>query len=209
MSSKPTSPKTPVASRIPAQKAIIYQSVFDALPDNGFIRESQLVQSPKRPGVPAPLPFSAPTLWRKVKAGTFPKPVKLSERVTAFNVGAVRAWMAAQAMVEGLVVTSTTHQEKAAAPSLKSASPPHGYSVPAHADDAASLNRPPTKKPPRKALGTPAARAAPDVCRLMRTDAQEAPASALSVAEPCDPPHSRQTPNQTADLPAQLGENNA
>lgn len=69
---------------------------FDALPDSAFIRESQLVQSPKRPGIPAPLPFSAPTLWRKVKAGTFPKPVKLSQRVTAWNIGAVRAWMAAQ-----------------------------------------------------------------------------------------------------------------
>lgn len=72
------------------------QSVFDTLPDSAFIRESQLVQSPKRPGIPAPLPFSAPTLWRKVKAGTFPKPVKLSQRVTAWNIGAVRAWMAAQ-----------------------------------------------------------------------------------------------------------------
>ena len=97
MSSKSTSPKTPIASSIPAQKAIIHQSVFDALPDSAYIRESQLVQSPKRPDTPAPLPFSAPTLWRKVKAGTFPKPSKLSERVTAWNVGAVRAWMTAQA----------------------------------------------------------------------------------------------------------------
>ncbi len=48
---------------------------FDTLPDSAFIRESQLVQSPKRPDTPAPLPFSAPTLWRKVKAGTFPAPV--------------------------------------------------------------------------------------------------------------------------------------
>jgi len=70
---------------------------FDRLPDGAFIREAQLVQSPKRPETPAPLPFSAPTLWRKVKAGTFPKPIKLSERVTAWNVGAVRAWLTAQA----------------------------------------------------------------------------------------------------------------
>ncbi|MDR3453572.1 MAG: AlpA family phage regulatory protein [Rhodoferax sp.] len=96
MSHKPTAPETPIASSIPAQTAIIHQSVFDALPDSAFIRESQLVQSPKRPETPAPLPFSAPTLWRKVKAGTFPKPSKLSERVTAWNVGAVRAWIAAQ-----------------------------------------------------------------------------------------------------------------
>lgn len=69
---------------------------FDALPDSAFIREAQLVQSPKRPDTPAPLPFSPVTLWRKCKAGTFPAPVKLSERVTAWNVGQVRAWMAAQ-----------------------------------------------------------------------------------------------------------------
>jgi len=67
---------------------------FDSLPDSAFIRESQLVQSPKRPHTPAPLPFSAPTLWRKVKAGTFPAPIKLSDRVTAWNVGSVRAWIA-------------------------------------------------------------------------------------------------------------------
>ena len=97
MSKKLTALKTPIASSIPAQKATIHQSVFDALPDSAYIRESQLVQSPKRPDTPAPLPFSAPTLWRKVKAGTFPKPSKLSERVTAWNVGAVRAWMTAQA----------------------------------------------------------------------------------------------------------------
>ena len=71
---------------------------FDELPDSAFIRESHLVQSPKRPGRPAPLPFSAPTLWRKVKAGTFPKPVKLSERITAFKVGEVRAWLNARSL---------------------------------------------------------------------------------------------------------------
>ena len=99
MSQQHTKPQTPVAPTAPAVKTPINQSVFDALPDSAYIRDSQLVQSPKRPGVPAPLPFSAPTLWRKVKAGTFPKPVKLSERVTGFQVGAVRAWMTAQASV--------------------------------------------------------------------------------------------------------------
>ncbi len=67
---------------------------FDHLPDEGYVREAQLVQSVKLPS--APIPFSAPTLWRKVKAGTFPKPVKLSERVTAWRVADVRAWMKVQ-----------------------------------------------------------------------------------------------------------------
>ena len=73
-----------------------YIPSFDALPDSAFIRESQLVQSPKRPTTPAPLPFSGPTLWRMVKSGKFPKPLKLSSRVTAWKVGDVRAWIEAQ-----------------------------------------------------------------------------------------------------------------
>lgn len=69
---------------------------FDALPDSAFIRESQLVQCPKRPGVPAPLPLCTPTLWRMEKAGTVLKAIELSERVTAWKVGFVRAWITAQ-----------------------------------------------------------------------------------------------------------------
>lgn len=76
------------------------RSTFDQLPDSAFIREAQLVQSPKRPDIPAPLPFSAPTLWRKVKAGTFPRPIKLSERITAWRVGEVRAWITAQTFAQ-------------------------------------------------------------------------------------------------------------
>lgn len=97
MSPKLKTAHTAIAAAIsttPASKPqAITPSVFDALPDSAFIRESQLVRSPKRPDTPAPLPFSAPTLWRKVKAGTFPKPVKLSERVTAWKVGDVRTWI--------------------------------------------------------------------------------------------------------------------
>jgi predicted DNA-binding transcriptional regulator AlpA len=71
---------------------------FDLLPDSAFIREAQLVQSHRRPNYPTLLPFSAATLWRKVKAGTFCKPYKLSDRVTAFKVGEVRAWITAQTL---------------------------------------------------------------------------------------------------------------
>ena len=83
-------------SPTPTGKEPAQLSVFDKLPDSAFIREAQLVTSPKRPEVAAPLPFSAPTLWRKVAAGDFPKPLKLSVRVTVWQVGAVRAWMAEQ-----------------------------------------------------------------------------------------------------------------
>lgn len=85
-----------VAPRVVAGQHSSVSPSFDSLPDSAFIRESQLVQSPKRPNAPAPLPFSAPTLWRKVKSRTFPQPVRLSERVTAWKVGEVRAWIEAQ-----------------------------------------------------------------------------------------------------------------
>jgi prophage regulatory protein len=55
------------------------------LPATGYVRQAQLI--------PAILPFSSATFWRKVKAGTFPAPVKLSQRVTAWRVDDVRAWM--------------------------------------------------------------------------------------------------------------------
>jgi prophage regulatory protein len=46
-----------------------------SLPEIGYVRQSQLI--------PAIFPFSPATLWRKVKAGTFPQPVKLGPRITA------------------------------------------------------------------------------------------------------------------------------
>ena len=82
----------PPAQGHPATPAVT-QSVFDHLPDSALLRESQLVQSPKRPHGTAPLPFSSATLWRMAKAGTFPKPIKLAQRVTAWRVGDVRAWL--------------------------------------------------------------------------------------------------------------------
>ena len=68
---------------------------FRTIPNTAFIRESQLVQCPNRPANSAILPFSAATLWRKVAAGTFPKPIKLSKRVTAWRVGDVRSYLQA------------------------------------------------------------------------------------------------------------------
>ncbi len=54
------------------------------VPKIGFFRLSQILQL---------LPISRATVWRKVKAGTFPKPVKLSSNITAWKVADVRAWM--------------------------------------------------------------------------------------------------------------------
>ena len=55
------------------------------LPANGYVRQAQLI--------PAIFPFSSATLWRKVKAGTFPKPVKLGPRITAWRVEDIREVM--------------------------------------------------------------------------------------------------------------------
>ena len=54
----------------------------------GFLRERQL-----RPHI---IPVAHSTLWRMVKDGRFPAPIKLSERVTAWRTDEVAAWVAAQ-----------------------------------------------------------------------------------------------------------------
>lgn len=65
---------------------------YGALPATGFVRLSDL-----RPIIP----FSDSTLWRRVRAGTFPAPVKLSERVTAWRAEAIKGWLDEQGYVEG------------------------------------------------------------------------------------------------------------
>ncbi len=73
---------------------------FGSLPDDALIRQRQLLRTEQSPN--APLPFSAQTLWRKVRNNTFPRPCKLSSRVTAWRVGDVRAWLAKHAAAEGV-----------------------------------------------------------------------------------------------------------
>ncbi|NIA00079.1 AlpA family transcriptional regulator [Massilia sp. CCM 8734] len=58
-----------------------------SLPETGFVRLKQLV--------PHIIPFSASTLWRKVKDLEFPAPIKLSPGVTAWHVADVRQWLEA------------------------------------------------------------------------------------------------------------------
>lgn len=54
------------------------------LPETGFVREARLLPF---------LPFSHSTLWRRVAARSFPVPIKISERVTAWRVEDIRAWI--------------------------------------------------------------------------------------------------------------------
>jgi predicted DNA-binding transcriptional regulator AlpA len=79
------------ATRSPTetQKSVCLLASFDSLPDTGFLRQAQLI--------PHVVPISSATLWRGVVSGAFPRPVKLSERVTAWRVGDVRKWMDSKA----------------------------------------------------------------------------------------------------------------
>jgi predicted DNA-binding transcriptional regulator AlpA len=42
------------------------------------------------------LPFSATTLWRKVKSGDFPAPIKLGASITAWKASDVADWIKRQ-----------------------------------------------------------------------------------------------------------------
>lgn len=91
----------------PSETTAPLQGVFDRLPDSAWLREAQLVRSPNSPASQvAPLPFSAPTLWRMVKEDRFPKPTKLSARITAWQAWQVRAWMQAQVSSQALSSTN-------------------------------------------------------------------------------------------------------
>ncbi len=61
------------------------QPNFDYLPDTAFIRLNQMIDTRLTP-------FSASTVWRKVKRGEFPPPTKLSDNITAWQVGDIRRW---------------------------------------------------------------------------------------------------------------------
>ena len=58
-----------------------------SLPQEGFTR---------LPVIALLLGVSASTIWRLVRNGKFPKPVKLTEKVTAWKCEEVRAWIEAQ-----------------------------------------------------------------------------------------------------------------
>ncbi|HEX7687954.1 MAG TPA: AlpA family phage regulatory protein [Burkholderiaceae bacterium] len=55
---------------------------------SAFFREAQLV--------PNVIPVSPATLWRWVREGNFPKPVRLSSRITAWRVEDVERWIASR-----------------------------------------------------------------------------------------------------------------
>ncbi len=57
------------------------------LPVTGFVRQKLLLRF---------VPFSKSTLWRRVSAGSFPAPIRLSIGITAWRAEDVRRWIAEQ-----------------------------------------------------------------------------------------------------------------
>lgn len=55
------------------------------LPATGFVRQNLLLRF---------VPFSKSTLWRRVNAGSFPKPVRLSVGITAWRAEDIHRWIA-------------------------------------------------------------------------------------------------------------------
>ena len=58
------------------------------LPATGFLRQWQVLTF---------VPISKSTLWRRVQVGSFPEPVKLSTRITAWRAEDLRRWIDAAA----------------------------------------------------------------------------------------------------------------
>lgn len=57
--------------------------------DQKFI---QLRALASKPGKPGRLPVSRVTIWRWVKLGVFPKPVKLGEATTVWKISEIDEW---------------------------------------------------------------------------------------------------------------------
>ena len=57
-----------------------------------YLRERQLLEHY--------LPFSGSTLWRKVRTGDFPAPVKLGPAITAWREREVASWLKKQHEIE-------------------------------------------------------------------------------------------------------------
>ena len=62
------------------------------LPHTGYLRLPQIVGDKKaNPPIPPIFPVSKSHWWAGVKAGRYPKPVKLGPRITAWRVEDIRA----------------------------------------------------------------------------------------------------------------------
>lgn len=65
------------------------------LPETGFLRLPQIIgDTSATPPIPAVVPVSKSSWWAGVRAGRYPKPVKIGPRTTAWRVEDIRALIA-------------------------------------------------------------------------------------------------------------------
>jgi prophage regulatory protein len=64
-------------------------SQSNKLPETGLVRLSQILGDKKK-GIPPIIPVSKSSWWAGVKSGRYPKPIKLGERTTCWNVLDIR-----------------------------------------------------------------------------------------------------------------------
>jgi prophage regulatory protein len=62
---------------------------YNSFPETGLVRLSQILGDKKK-GIPAIIPVSKSSWWNGVKSGRYPKPIKLGERTTCWNVLDIR-----------------------------------------------------------------------------------------------------------------------
>lgn len=68
---------------------------MNQLPETGFLRLKQIIGDPKaEPPIPPIIPVKKSCWWAGVKAGRFPKPVKLGPRTTAWRAEDIRSLIA-------------------------------------------------------------------------------------------------------------------
>lgn len=66
-------------------------TTVNALPSAGYVRLKQIIGDQKAvPPVPAIIPVAASTWWAGIKTGRYPKPVKLSPKVTCWRAEDIR-----------------------------------------------------------------------------------------------------------------------
>lgn len=64
------------------------------LPETGYLRLPQIIGKAANnvsPAIPAIIPVSRSTWWAGIRAGRYPRPVKLSKRINAWHVEDIRA----------------------------------------------------------------------------------------------------------------------
>ena len=75
-------------------KSVLYRNIPDALANFDQLPDSAYVRLPVMIGL---FGISAASIWRGVKNQSIPKPIKLTERTTAWSVRLVRQALASKA----------------------------------------------------------------------------------------------------------------